>query len=411
MKNVQDMMNEEERELEGLKGFEVSSAPAAIQTKDLKTIGKKEYRVLVPSFANAKTLKSLGWRSLLFYHLLRAQSHNEKRKGMYINLHAAFLQKQYGNRYRKHILSLLRENWIEMNGRYKNAKNGFSKSYRLSDKCFCVPHKEHFISLQSRVWEKFKGSAALGSDYLNLIKVRHDTLSLGYSPSSRDGMRLKKRLDEKSSKIKQGKTARIYSPIIQAPKKYRKDVVFGSRGNLVNVDISGMIQQILNREIKDSRWNKWIENDFATCLRKELGLGTNRNTTKVAFLVAISKKEYKIGPKKKIRVFLREKFPAIMAYVDQLNVNGTVQAKTQRIEADLVKAFILENKMLTMIPAHDGVFCGEKDAWVVKAALESFLQANGMVGCTKIKPEIGARPLTLADILAWNADVESEKVA
>ena len=74
-----------------------------------------------------------------------------------------------------------------------------------------------------------------------------------------------------------------------------------------------------------------------------------------------------------------------MAYVDKLNEVDTVQLRTQQMEANLIRAFIMENKSLTVIPAHDGVFCGERVAWTVKAALEEFLQGRGLVGHTKIK--------------------------
>ena len=89
-----------------------------------------------------------------------------------------------------------------------------------------------------------------------------------------------------------------------------------------------------------------------------------------------------------------------MAYVDKLNDFDTVQFQTQQIEGKLIRAFIMQNKSLKVIPAHDGVFCGENDAIIVQVALEDFLQGQGMIGHTKITPKIpNQRPLTIMDAL------------
>jgi hypothetical protein len=73
---------------------------------------------------------------------------------------------------------------------------------------------------------------------------------------------------------------------------------------------------------------------------------------------------------------------------------------TQQIEADLIRSFIMKHQNLDVLPAHDGLFCGEKDAEWVEAALERFLIGQGLLGTTKItyfNPK--SRPLTLVEFL------------
>jgi hypothetical protein len=140
-------------------------------------------------------------------------------------------------------------------------------------------------------------------------------------------------------------------------------------------------------------------NDFANTLKKTLDLKENRDRVKEMFLVAISKGKFS-AKVVSIQNFLRKEFPAIMAYVDKLNDFDTVQSQTQQMEAKLIRAFIMQNKSLKVIPAHDGVFCGENDAIIVQVALEDFLQRQGMNGYTKITPKIpNQRPLTIMDAL------------
>jgi hypothetical protein len=164
----------------------------------------------------------------------------------------------------------------------------------------------------------------------------------------------------------------------------RKYIIFGDAGRLVNVDVSGMMQQILNKEIKDKKFDQWIKDGFADTLKKKLGLKGKLETIKAMIWPAFSNKRC-FGSVLSIQKLLRQEFPAIMGYVDQLNSVDTVQLRTQQMEANLIRSFIMGNKSLTVIPAHDGVFCGEKDAWPVMAALEEFLQGRGLAGNTKIK--------------------------
>jgi hypothetical protein len=176
--------------------------------------------------------------------------------------------------------------------------------------------------------------------------------------------------------------------------------MYGDRGWLVNVDVSGMVQQILNRKIKNDKWNDWIKKDFASCLQKALGLKANRNSVKKQFMIAISDGEQTENSSKILQLLKRE-FPEIMDYVDGLKNFGTIQMVTQQIEADVIRSFIMKHQSLNVLPAHDGLFCGEMDAEWVQAALERFLREQGMVGATKItyyNPK--TRPLTLEEILS-----------
>ena len=103
----------------------------------------------------------------------------------------------------------------------------------------------------------------------------------------------------------------------------------------------------------------------------------------------------------KVRRFLEKKFPTIMFYVEMLKENGSIQMVTQQMEADLIRSFIIENPNFDVLPAHDGLFCGEKDAEWVEAALEKFLKKQGMVGATKITYyNRKSRPMTIVEILS-----------
>lgn len=89
-----------------------------------------------------------------------------------------------------------------------------------------------------------------------------------------------------------------------------------------------------------------------------------------------------------------------MAYVDELNAMSTVQGETQAMEAELIRNFIMTHRGYEMIPAHDGVFCGEKDAHEIQSALRKFLKSKGLVGATKMTPEVKfVPPPTPAEIL------------
>jgi len=122
-----------------------------------------------------------------------------------------------------------------------------------------------------------------------------------------------------------------------------------------------MMHQLLNRYIKDKKWNKWIEEDFPMKVIKSLQIYRNRNAMKKLIIKAFSKGNFQ-QPVPKIRQFLRQEFPEVMEYVDELNAISTVQGETQEMEAELIRNFIMRYQGYQMIPAHDGVFCGEKDA-------------------------------------------------
>ena len=353
-------------------------------------------------------LKTMNWRSLVFYHLLRCQCLSRKIKGRYISQRSEDLQKQFGNQYRKHIEALLpaKLGWVEENGKYKNDKDGFPKSFRLSDKAFWDKeyHYDHSISLLKSVWDKLPSDGDddptdPDSEYLRLIKERHNMLTMTIRPRKGDGKVLRSILDRKRPRITIGGNLRVYSPIIMKDKKLRKHIIFGDAGKLVNVDVSGMMQQILNKEIKDKKWDQWIMSDFADTLKKALDLKAKRKDIKDMIWTAFSKKKC-YGSVLSIQKLFRKEFPEIMAYVDKLNDFDTVQFQTQQIEGKLLRAFIMQNKSLKVIPAHDGVFCGENDAIIVQVALEDFLQGQGMIGHTKITPKIpNQRPLTIMDAL------------
>jgi hypothetical protein len=352
-----------------------------------------DYIVKVPSFATPKMLKSMNWRSLVFYHLLRCQCLSQKIKGRYIPQRSTLLQKQLGKEYRKHIKVLLTEKigWVEENGKYRNDKeHGFPKSFRISDKNFWDDyHYDHRISLLKSVWDKLPKDGDddptdPDTEYLRLIKERHNMLTMTIRPRKGEGKVLRSILDRKRPRITIGENLRVYSPIIMKDGELRKYIIFGEADRLVNVDVSGMMQQILNKQIKDKKWDQWIKDGFADTLKKTLGLKGSREAVKEMIWPALSKKKC-YGSALSIQKLLRKEFPNIMGYVDELNDVDSVQLRTQQMEANLIRGFIMQNKSLTVIPAHDGVFCGEKDAWTIKAALEDFLQGQGLVGHTKIK--------------------------
>lgn len=365
--------------------------------------GKFNYSVTVPSFAKAKELKLMHWQFLVFYSYLYKHTKKKKTNGMWINIPSTIFQKLYGKHYRKHLKALLRCKWIEENPSYKNDKNGFTKSFRLSDKTYSQKHKKHSVTLIKSVYEKFvktsKDKSDLNTEYTRLLKKRHDALFISNARSAASKA-LKTRLDLKIANITVGENKRAYSTIISYKKTARRDVIYGDRGQLVNVDVSGMVQQILNQNIKNERWKDWIKNDFASCLQKELRLKANRSTVKVQFMVAISDGEQS-ETSLKIRRFLEKEFPTIMFYVEMLKEKGTIQMVTQQMEADIIRSFIMKHQHLNVLPAHDGLFCGEKDAEWVEAALERFLKDQGLVGSTKItyyNPK--SRPLTLVELLS-----------
>jgi len=358
----------------------------------IKKAARLDYIVKVPSFVKAKELKRINWRSLVFYHLLRCQCLSKKNQGSFISQRSEDLQKQFGNQYRRHIEVLLQLDLIEENPRYRNhAEHGFPKSFRLSDKAFwdTANHYDHSVSLLKSVWDKLPRDGEddptdPDCEYLRLIKERHNTLSMTIRPRKGEGKVLRSILDRKRPRISIAGNLRVYSPIIKKDKKLRKYVIFGDDGKLVNVDVSGMMQQILNREIKDKKWDQWIKDDFAETLKKKLELKATRSKIKDMIWTAFSKKKC-YGSVLSIQKLLRQEFPEIMAYVDKLNDVDSVQLRTQQMEGKLIRAFIMRNKSLKVIPAHDGVFCGEKVAHIVQAALEDFLQEEGLIGYTKIK--------------------------
>lgn len=362
-----------------------------------------DFIVYVPKNIRRAALKRFSWQSLIFYSLLRIKSINNKTNGKYLNFSSTILKKKYGKEYRKHIDFLLKEKWIEENEKYKNAANGFSKSFRISDLNYQWIHKTHAIKLQKRIWEKFAGKTAkdtsdLSSYYLNLIHRRHNTLSLS-SARSTAAKRLKIKLDRQLPNVRYGENDRVYSSIILSKRDARKDVVFGQYGKLVNVDVTGMVHQLLNKDIQNEKWNNWIKEDFPTKIMKYFDEKLSRDRIKELFMIAISK-NCNSGLASEVRKLLDFEFPLIMNYVDELNQVSSVQLETQKQEARIIKDFILDHEKLEVIPAHDGVFCGEKIALEVQEYLELFLKKNGMAGYTKMKTENPfLRRRTIVDIL------------
>jgi len=366
--------------------------------------GKCNYSVTVPSFAKAKDLRAMHWQSLVLYSFLYKYTKGKKTNGKWINIPSKRLKQLYGKNYRLHINALLHKSlgWVEENPRYKNDKNGFTKSFRLSDNTYDKKHKKFPILLQKRIYEKFvktsKDKSDLSTEYTRILKSRHDTLFISKARSAASKA-LKTRLDLKIANITIGENKRAYSTIISSKKTPRKDVIYGDRGWLVNVDVSGMVQQILNRKIKNAKWDDWIKKDFAFCLQKAMGLTGNRSSVKKQFMIAISGGE-QTEKVSMILQFLKKEFPDIMDHVDGLRNFGTIQMVTQQKEADLIRSFIMTHQSLNVLPAHDGLFCGEMDAELVKTALERFLREQGMAGVTKItyyNPR--SRPLSITEIL------------
>ena len=362
------------------------------------------YSVEVPKFVPLKELKYMSWQSLMFYHFLRKKRNRLNTEYNYIPYSSSKLQKLYGKRYSKHLKDLETKGWIEINNRYKNAKDGFSKSYRLGDKNFiyAAKHKTYLLPLIQSVYDRFAPASSgndefLHDEYLRLVKERHDMLYIPVIPNTREGKLLKTKLERKIDRIHRSSTNRIYSTIINSPKKARLDVVFGDRGRLVNIDVTGMIHQILNRHAKRRKWNNWIEHDLPLQIQIALRLRKNRNTMKKLILKAYSKDDFKY-PVPEIRSFLKKTFPEIMEYVHDLNQESTVQAETQKIESQLIREFIMKVRGLHMIPAHDGVFCGERDTYDVGTRLIHFLQTKGLLGKVKMTPYV-PRPPTIVDIL------------
>ena len=367
--------------------------------------GKCNYSVTVPSFAKAKDLRAMHWQSLVLYSFIYRHTKSKKTNGKWINIPSKRLKQLYGKNYRLHINALLQKSlgWVEENPRYKNDKNGFTKSFRLSDNAYDKKHKNFQIALQKRVYEKFVKAANdksdLTTEFTRLLKSRHDTLFISKALSAASKA-LKTRLDLKIANIKIGENKRAYSTIISSKKTSRKDVSYGDRGWLVNVDVSGMVQQILNRKIKSDKWNDWIKTDFASCLQKALGLKANRNCVKKQFMIAISDGEQTENSLRILR-FLKEEFPDIMDHMEGLKNFGTIQMVTQQIEADLIRSFIMKHQSLNVLPAHDGLFCGAMDAEWVQTALGRFLREQGMAGATKITYyNTKSRPLSLEEIIS-----------
>jgi hypothetical protein len=367
------------------------------------TLSNCNYTVDVPSFAAAKELHSMSWQSLVFYSYLLGYTIRKKTNGKWINIPSRIFQGLYGKQYRKHLDYLLQIKWIEENSKYKNAKNGFTKSFRISNQNYAKKHKKFTVLLQKRIYEKIytnpNDKSDLSDEYTRLLKKRHDSLFISNARSVLS-KQLKTKLDLKIANISIGEDKRAYSTIILYKKTARKDVTYGDRGSLVNVDVSAMIQQLLNWKIKDEKWDDWLRGDFASCLQKELKLKGNRDAVKRQFMTAISDGN-KFATSLKILHFLKKEFPSIMHYVDILKEDTTIQMVTHKMEGKLIRSFIMEHQHLNVIPAHDGVFCGEMDAEAVQDALERFLKAKGLLGLTKItyyNPK--SRPLTLEDIFS-----------
>ena len=363
--------------------------PPKVMSKD-----KLYYQIEVPKSIKQKELNAMSWQSLMFYHLLRKKRQAQSTEYKFINIPSSQLQDLYGKTYSKHIKALENIGWIEVNNRYKNAKDGFTKSYRIGSKNFIYTqeHKKFPLPLIKSVWDRFaphfsQDQSEVTDEYLQLIKQRHDTLHIPIVPQSKEGKLLKTRLELKRANIRRKSHNRIYSTIINSPKSAREHVVFGDRGRMVNVDITGMIHQLLNRFIKDKKWKSWIEDDLPMKLNREMRLYKTRNTMKRLILKAYSKGNFQ-QPVPKIRNFLRQVFPEIMAYVDELNAISTVQGETQEMEAELIRSFIMTHRGYDMIPAHDGVFCGQLDVYEVEPRLQKFLKKKGLMGATLMKPKL-----------------------
>lgn len=361
--------------------------------------------VKVPSSATAKDLKSLTWQSLAFYNQLYFNTRKRNTNGYYIPVASKYLIKQYGKHYINHVRDLVKKDWIEVNSRYSNGNQPFTKSYRLSITTFPQKHKNYIIFLGKRSWEKFfktsksEDHSDTSSEYLKLIKERHDMLAVPYWPRSAAGIKLKSKLDRKIASLSRKSGGRAFSTIIQIDKPARKHVVFGKFGKLVNVDITAAAPQILNIGINDLKWEKWIRSGFLKSLSEAAGISPNKKTASKVFMKAVSTKP-KSEKIQRVSDYLYCEFPEIMAKVDTLNQMSSVQGETQKEEARLVEDFIMTHKHLTVIPAHDGLFCGESIALEVQDAFETFLKKKSLLGLVKISPDLPhLRRRTNAEIL------------
>lgn len=349
--------------------------------------------VNVPLSAELKDLKSLSWQSLVFYSQLYLTTLKRRTNGRWINRSSKILKKKFGEHYAKHIRELVKRGWIEINSKYSNGSQPFSKSYRLSDTTFPQKHRSHTTFLGKRSWEKFfktskcEDHSDTSSEYLKLIKERHDMLAVPYWPRSAAGIKLKSKLDRKIASLSRKSGGRAFSTIIQIDKPARKHVVFGKFGKLMNVDITAAAQQILNVGINDLEWEKWIRGGFLKCFSEAVDIPPHKKSATKVFMTAVSRKP-KSQRIQQIADYLAQEFPEIMAKVDMLNQMSSVQGETQRQEARLIAEFIQSHKHLTVIPAHDGVFCGESEALDVKDALETFLKRKHMLGLVKISPDL-----------------------
>jgi len=203
--------------------------PPKIMSKD-----KLYYQIEVPKSIKQKELKAMSWQSLMFYHLLRKKRQSQGSEYNYINIPSSQLQDLYGKTYSVHIRDLEKRGWIEINHRYKNDKDGFTKSYRIGSKNFMYiqEHKKFPLPLIKSVWDRFaphfsQDQSEVTDDYLQLIKQRHDTLFIPNVPLSIGGKLLKTKLEKKRACVRRKAHNRIYSTIINSPKKARTDVVFG----------------------------------------------------------------------------------------------------------------------------------------------------------------------------------------
>lgn len=332
-------------------------------------------------------LKGIPWQTLHFYWFLLSRTIRQKTNGLWIPCWSKTLKKKYGKNYKSHIDRAISLGWVERNPRY--SVGTFSKSFRISLQNIQSPHKDHSIPVQMRIWEKIANktiddTSILDSDYTQLLKDRHDTLRIAKA-STPLVKKLKLKLDFGVANVKTTPSGRVYSTILASDKRIRKHVIFGSHGKLANVDVTGMVQQQLNKDLKDPEWDRMIKADFLNCLKKEIGSVSKRDKLKEAFMVAISRGN-PFGDARDIREFLYRRFPKIMEVVQELNQTlKNVQAPTQFQESMLIQRFIMENQSLDMIPANDGVFCGEDDVVVIQARLEKFLRREGLSGWTKIK--------------------------
>ena len=328
----------------------------------------------------------MSWQSLIMYHYLRKIRSNQKYRGKRISVPATHWKKQFGRDYAKHLQLLEKNKWIRIYHCYSNLKeNRFTKAYLLATRFWEEEFVDYAVPVTPRTLNKFgcnQDSSDTSSPYLSLIKQRHDTIYMTEAPDT-SAEKLKVFLDLKIASISRKSEGRVFHRVIFTDSDYRKFMTYGDRGKLVNVDVHAMVQQIFNIQVQDRVWREWIENDFHSTFMKEMGM-RSRDRAKELFMAGISKKDNKASIA--VRGLLAKEFPKILAYVDQLNVRGTVQGRTQKMESKIIERFIMGHKHLNMIPAHDGVFCGHLDAWEVQDALKAFLVSEKMVPKSKIEP-------------------------